>query len=71
MTPIFIGKCLDVAVPFAAGLIGLFYYPRRIARDVESGKVSAADGKKRLNMIKPACYFGILFGIYKASTFFW
>jgi len=70
MTPVFIGKCLDVAVPLAAGLIGLFYYPRKVAREIEAGKVSIADGEKRLKIIKLACYFAICFGLYKITEIF-
>lgn len=70
MTPIFIGQCLDVAVPLAAGLIGLVYYPRRSARDIKTGKRSEEDGKKWLKKIKFVCYFAICFGLYKITDFF-
>ena len=70
MTPVIIGKCLDVAVPLVVGVIGLFYYPRRIAKDVESGKISDAEGKKRLKIIRLTCCFGICLGLYNINEFF-
>jgi len=63
---IFVTHYIDAAILLAAGIIGLFYYPRRVAKDIESGKRSEEDGKQWLKKIKFACYFAILYGICKA-----
>jgi hypothetical protein len=66
----FIGRCIDTAIPFALGIIGLIYYPRRIAKQIESGKFSEAEGKSRLKKARIACYAIMLLGVLKLTEFF-
>jgi hypothetical protein len=70
ITPDFIGQCIDTAIPFALGIIGLLYYPRRIAKRIESGKLSEEDGKKRLKRTRIACCAIMLLGVLKLTEFF-
>jgi hypothetical protein len=60
----FIGRCLDAAIPLAAGVIGLIYYPRRIQRDVESGSLTDGQAQAKLHKVKTLCYFAIVFALY-------
>lgn len=66
----FYGRCLDAAIPIVAGLICLVYYPRRFAKDVKAGKLSDIQAATRLKKVKLCCYFLLLFGLYKITTFF-
>jgi hypothetical protein len=59
----FVGRGLYVAMLIAIGIISLFYYPRRIRQDVESGKLTIGQGKARLQKAKTVSWFLILFGI--------
>jgi hypothetical protein len=69
ITADFIGRCIDTAIPFALGIIGLLYYPRRIAKQIESGKLSEEDGKKRLKRARIACFAIMLLGVLKLTDF--
>jgi hypothetical protein len=60
----FVARCLDGAIPLAVGIFGLLYYPRRIRRDIESGKLTLLQGAKNLKKVKIIACFAILFGIY-------
>lgn len=66
----FIGHCIDTAIPFAIGVIGLVYFPRRVRKDIESKKHSDEDGKKRLKKYKIFCYLILLLGFLKLTEFF-
>jgi hypothetical protein len=70
MTPDFVGRCIDTAIPLTVGLIGLVYYPRRIRKEVESGKWTEAEGKHRIIRFKIACFLFILLGVLMLSKFF-
>jgi hypothetical protein len=59
-----IARCLDGAIPLAIGMFGLIYYPRRISREIESGKLTRLQGAKNLKKVKAIACFAILFGIY-------
>jgi hypothetical protein len=70
ITPDFIGQCIVTAIPFVLGVIGLLYYPRRIDKDIESGKRTETEGKQRLKRLKIACYLIMLLGVLKLTEFF-
>src|SRR5580704_19259006 len=69
LTPDFIGHCLDTAIPFAIGIVGLIYYQWRIAKDINTGKRTEAEGKSRLKKVRIFCCLILLFGIVKVSEF--
>jgi hypothetical protein len=71
VTPDFIGRCVDATIPLAIGIIGLIYYPRRTAKDIESGKRSEAEGKSRLKKLRIGCCLIILLGVVEVTDFFW
>jgi hypothetical protein len=66
----FIGHYFDTVLPFAIGMIGLLYYPRRIAKDIESGKRTQIEGEKMLKRLKWVWYLMFLFGFVKITEFF-
>jgi hypothetical protein len=66
----FIGHYLDTVLPFAIGMIGLLYYPRQIAKDIESGKRTQIGGEKMLKRLKWVWYLMFLFGLFKITEFF-
>jgi hypothetical protein len=70
MTPDFIGRCVDAAIPLAIGLIGLLYYPHKVEKNVESGKWSEAEGKKKLKGVWIAYGAITLFGILQIIWLF-
>jgi hypothetical protein len=70
ITADFIGRCIDTAIPFVIGIIGLIYYPRRIAKEIQSGKRTEVEAKQRLKRLKIAFYLIMLLGVFKLTEFF-
>jgi hypothetical protein len=70
MTPDFIGRCFDAAIPLAIGVFGLLYYPHKVAKNIESGKWSEAEGKKKLKGVWIAYGLIALFGVLQIIWFF-
>ena len=70
MTPDFIGRSLDAGVPLVLGVIGLLYCPHRVAKNVESGKWSEAEGKRKLNRVRVAYSLLALLGILQIIWLF-
>jgi hypothetical protein len=64
ITPDFIGRSIDAAIPLICGIIGFFSSPRQIAKRVKSGKMSAAEAKINLKKLKIGCLILMLFGLY-------
>jgi len=68
MDPVFakyyyIGRCLFAALPLVLGIAGLLYYPHRVKRDIESGKLSEAEGKQHLKKYRIAFCLIVLLGV--------
>jgi hypothetical protein len=68
MDPVFakyyyLGRCLYAALPLVLGVAGLLYYPRRIKKDVESGKLSETEGKQHLKKYRIAFCLILLLGV--------
>jgi hypothetical protein len=70
ITPDFIGRCIDAAVPLVIGIIGLLYYPHRVAKNIESGKWSETEGKKKLKRVWIAYGLIALLGILQIFWLF-
>jgi hypothetical protein len=64
ITPDFIGRSIDAAIPLVCGIIGFFTSPRHIEKRVKSKKMSEAEAKKNLKKIKIGCLILTLFGLY-------
>lgn len=70
ITPDFIGRGLDAAVPLVIGVIGLLYYPHRVSKNIQSGKWSEAEGKKKLKRVWIAYGLIALLGILQIVWLF-
>jgi hypothetical protein len=70
ITPDFIGRCVDAAIPLIIGVIGILYYPRRVAKNIQSGKWSEAKGKKQLKRCWIAFGLITLFGVLQIFWLF-
>jgi hypothetical protein len=51
-------------------MIGLLYYPHRMAKDIESGKRIQMEGEKILKRLKWVWFLMFLFGFLKITEFF-
>ncbi len=70
MTPDYIGHCLDAAVPLILGIIGMIYYPYRIAKNIQSKKYSVEEGKNKLKRVLIAYGLIALLGILQIIWLF-
>jgi hypothetical protein len=66
----FIGRCFDAAVPLVLGIIGLLYYPHKVAKNIESGKWTEAEGRKKLKRVWIAYGLLALLGILQIVWLF-
>jgi hypothetical protein len=70
VTPDFIGRCIDATIPLVLGIIGLLYYPYRVAKNVKSGKWSESEGKKKLIRVLIAYSLIALVGVLNMIRLF-
>jgi hypothetical protein len=65
VTTDFLNRCIDNAAWIGVGIFGLWYYPRKIRRQVQSGRMSAARGKKSWMIVTGISYVAITIGVLR------
>jgi hypothetical protein len=70
IAPSFIGRCLDAALPLVLGVIGLLYYPHKVANYIKSGRWSESEGRKNRTRGYIACGLIVLFGVLQIIWLF-
>ncbi len=62
----FIGACIDSGFWMCAGGYIVWLWPRRVRRDIESGKITAEEGAAKLKKFNPRLgYLVILWGLVR------
>ena len=48
-----VGGCIEYAIWFGVGAYLAWFWPRRVRRDVQSGKISEEQGRQKLKKFSP------------------
>jgi len=67
-----IGECVEALVWFGVGVYLVWFWPQRVHRDVQLGKLSAEEAQRKLKKFNPRFgYLVMLFGLVRvAGAFF-
>ena len=64
----FIGGCVEDLILVGVGVWVVWFWPRRVHRDIESGKTPEADGLAKLKKFNPRFgYLIIIFGLVRIA----
>jgi hypothetical protein len=67
-----IGGCVEYALWFGAGAYLAWFWPRRVHRDVQSGKISEERGRQKLKKFSPLLGYLVMIAaiVFALSKFF-
>lgn len=67
-----IGSCIEYALWFAGGAYLAWFWPRRVRRDIQSGKISEEQGRAKLKKFSPLLGYLVMIAAvaFALSNFF-
>jgi hypothetical protein len=67
-----IGTCVEYALWFSGGAYLAWFWPRRVHRDVQSGKISEEQGRQKLKKLSPLLGYLVMVAaiVFALSKFF-